>query len=104
MALDRDILLGGHANGLSPGYGFQACDQNQKGKFDIEAPPYGNDGVQERVRALKWFNSEDFDKGHFHRPQILPEPAAKDPAVRKTRLASTTSFRPQSPQNQRSEF
>ena len=61
MALHRDIYWVGRQWAVT-GYGIQACDQKQKGQFDIEASRLWEDGVLESVRALKWLNSEDFDK------------------------------------------
>ena len=38
MALHRDIFWVGRQWAVT-GYGVQACDQKQKGQFDIEAEP-----------------------------------------------------------------
>ena len=56
MALHRDIYWVGRQWAVT-GYGIQACDQKQKGQFDIEAARLWEDGVLESVRALKWLNS-----------------------------------------------
>jgi hypothetical protein len=61
MALHRDIYWVGRQWAVT-GYGIQACNQKQKGKFDIEASRLWEDGVLESMRALKWLNIEDFDK------------------------------------------
>ncbi|MGZ5873526.1 MAG: hypothetical protein ACXWKP_15595 [Bradyrhizobium sp.] len=61
MALHRDIFWVGRQWAVT-GYGIQACDQKQKGQFDIEASRLWEDDVLESVRALPWINSEDFEK------------------------------------------
>ena len=78
MALHRDIYWVGRQWAVT-GYGIQACDQKQKGQFDIEGSRLWEDGVQERVRALKWFNSEDFDKAVSVARKYYPEPPRKAP-------------------------
>lgn len=76
MALHRDIYWVGRQWAVT-GYGIQACDQKQKGQFDIEASRLWEDGVQESVRALKWFNGEDFDKAVSVARKYYPEPPRK---------------------------
>jgi hypothetical protein len=76
MALHRDIYWVGKQWAVT-GYGIQACDQKQKGKFDIEASKLWEDGVQERVRALKWLNAEDFEKVVSIARKHYPEPPRK---------------------------
>ena len=61
MALHRDIYWVGRQWAVT-GYGMQACDQKQKGKFDIEASRLWDDDVLESLRANAWLNLEDFDK------------------------------------------
>ena len=78
MALHRDIYWVGRQWAVT-GYGIQACDQKQKGQFDIEAARLWDDGVQESVRALKWFNGEDFDKAVTVARKYYPEPPRKVP-------------------------
>jgi hypothetical protein len=78
MALHRDIYWVGRQWAVT-GYGIQACDQKQKGQFDIEAVRLWDDGVQESVRALKWFNGEDFDKAVSVARKYYPEPPRKTP-------------------------
>ncbi|THD54463.1 MAG: hypothetical protein E8A46_08465 [Bradyrhizobium sp.] len=78
MALHRDIYWVGRQWAVT-GYGIQACDQKQKGQFDIEAARLWDDGVQESVRALKWFNTEDFDKAVSVARKYYPEPPRKAP-------------------------
>ena len=82
MALHRDIYWVGRQWAVT-GYGVQACDQKQKGKFDIEASRLWEDGVQESVRALKWLNSEDFDKAVSVARKYYPEPPRKAPLPEK---------------------
>ncbi len=78
MALHRDIFWVGRQWAVT-GYGIQACDQKQKGQFDIEGPRLWEEGVQESVRALKWLNSEDFDKAVAVARKYYPEPPRKAP-------------------------
>ena len=78
MALHRDIYWVGRQWAVT-GYGIQACDQKQKGQFDIEASRLWEDGVLESVRALKWLNSEDFDKAISVARKYYPEPPRKTP-------------------------
>ena len=61
MALHRDIFWVGRQWAVT-GYGVQACDQKQKGQFDIEASRLWDDDGLDNLRAQKWFNAEDFDK------------------------------------------
>jgi hypothetical protein len=80
MALHREIYWVGRQWAVT-GYGIQACDQKQKSKFDIEASNLWEDGVLESMRALKWLNTEDFEKAlsiartHFPEPPRKPAPA-----------------------------
>lgn len=76
MALHRDIYWVGRQWAVT-GYGIQACDQKQKGQFDIEGSRLWEEGVQESVRALKWLNSEDFDKAISVARKYYPEPPRK---------------------------
>jgi hypothetical protein len=76
MALHRDIYWVGRQWAVT-GYGVQACDQKQKGKFDIEASQLWEDDVLESLRALKWLNIEDFDKALSIARQRFPEPPRK---------------------------
>jgi hypothetical protein len=78
MALHRDIYWVGRQWAVT-GHGIQACDQKQKGQFDIEAARLWDDGVQESLRALKWFNGEDFDKAVSVARKYYPEPPRKAP-------------------------
>jgi hypothetical protein len=82
MALHRDIYWVGKQWAVT-GHGIQACDQKQKGQFDIEASILWEDGVQERVRALKWLNSEDFDTALSIARKYYPEPPGWTPPPKK---------------------
>ena len=62
MALHRDIYWVGRQWAVT-GHGMQACDQKQKGQFDIEIARLWDEGLAEGLRQQKWFNAEDFDKG-----------------------------------------
>jgi hypothetical protein len=99
MALHRDIYWVGRQWAVT-GYGIQACDQKQKGQFDIEGSRLWEEGVQERLRAQKWLNAEDFDKAvavarkHFPEPSpnVEPQPVAVSP--REEGLGPAKSPRP----------
>ena len=78
MALHRDIYWVGRQWAVT-GTGIQACDQKQKGKFDIEAARLWEDGVLESVRAHKWLNTEDFEKAVSVARKYYPEPPRKAP-------------------------
>jgi hypothetical protein len=73
MALHRDIYWVGRQWAVT-GYGVQACDQKQKGKFDIEASQLWADEVLESLRTHNWLNIEDFDKALSLARQRFPEP------------------------------
>ena len=73
MALHRDIYWVGKQWAVT-GFGIQACDQKQKGKFDIDASRIWEDGVLDDVRAQKWININDFDKAVETARQHYPEP------------------------------
>jgi hypothetical protein len=77
MALHRDIYWVGKQWAVT-GFGVQACDQKQKGKFDIEGSRLWEDGVLESLRAEKWLNAEDFDKAIAVARKHYPEPPRKD--------------------------
>jgi hypothetical protein len=62
MTLHRDIYWVGRQWAVT-GYGLQACDQKQKGQFDIEAARLWDDGLVETMHAKEWLNAADFDKG-----------------------------------------
>ena len=80
MALHRNIYWVGRQWAVT-GSGIQACDQKQKGKFDIEAARLWEDGVLENIRALKWLNSEDFEKAVTVARKYYPEPPRKEPPL-----------------------
>ena len=61
MALHRDIYWVGKQWAVT-GHGIQACNQKQRGQFDIAASQLWDDGVQDSVRNLDWVNRDDFDK------------------------------------------
>jgi hypothetical protein len=61
MALHRDIYWVGRQWAVT-GYGIQACNQKQKGQFDIESARLWDAGVLESLRAEPWLNVEDFEK------------------------------------------
>ena len=76
MALHRDIYWVGRQWAVT-GYGLQAVDQKQKGKFDIEAPRLWEDGLLESLRAETWLNIDDFEKALAVARRRFPEPPRK---------------------------
>ena len=76
MALHRDIYWVGKQWAVT-GHGIQACNQKQRGQFDIAASSLWDDGVQEAVRSLSWVNQEDFDKAIATARKYYPEPPRK---------------------------
>jgi len=80
MALHRDILWVGRQWAVT-GYGIQACDQRQKGKFDIEASRLWESDVLESLRAHTWLNIEDFEKALSVARQRFPEPPRRRSAM-----------------------
>jgi hypothetical protein len=83
MALHRDIYWVGKQWAVT-GLGIQACDQKQKGKFDIEGSRLWEDGALESLRAEKWLNVEDFDKAIAVARKYYPEPPRKAAAASKS--------------------
>ena len=78
MALHRDVYWVGKQWAVTGG-GIQACNQKQRGKFDIEAARLWEDGVLESVRALKWLNLDDFEQAVSVAREYYPEPPRKAP-------------------------
>jgi hypothetical protein len=78
MALHRDIYWVGRQWTVT-GYGIQACDQKQKGQFDIEASRIWEEDVLDRLRALKWLHAEDFEKAVTVARKHYPEPSRSNP-------------------------
>ena len=76
MALHRDIYWVGRQWAVT-GYGLQAVDQKQKGKFDIEALRLWEDGLLESLRAESWLNLDDFEKALAVARKRFPEPPRK---------------------------
>jgi len=76
MALHRDIFWVGRQWAVT-GYGIQACNQKQKGQFDIEGSRLWEDGAQESLRAEAWLNIEDFEKALEVARKYYPEPPRK---------------------------
>ena len=74
MALHRDIYWVGRQWAVT-GYGVQACDQKQKGQFDIEGSRLWEEGAQDSLRAQKWLNVEDFEKALGVARKYFPEPS-----------------------------
>ena len=82
MALHREIFWVGKQWAVT-GYGLQACDQKQRGKFDIEASRLWEDGLLERLRAERWLNAEDFGKALAIARERYPEPQQKAPSKKR---------------------
>jgi hypothetical protein len=78
MALHRDIYWVGKQWAVT-GHGIQACNQKQKGEFDIAASRLWEDGVQDAIRAEKWVNTDDFEKAVAAARKYYPEPPRKAP-------------------------
>ncbi len=76
MALHRDIYWVGKQWAVT-GYGLQAVDQKQKGKFDIEASRVWENGLLESLRAESWLNRDDFEKALAVARKRFPEPPRK---------------------------
>ena len=76
MALHRDIYWVGRQWAVT-GYGLQACNQKQKGQFDIEGVRLWEDGALERLRAETWLNVEDLEKALVVARKYYPEPPRK---------------------------
>ncbi len=76
MALHRDIYWVGRQWAVT-GYGVQACNQKQKGQFDIAGSRLWEDGVLESLRAQAWINIEDFEKAVDVARKYYPEPPRK---------------------------
>jgi hypothetical protein len=76
MALHRDIFWVGRQWAVT-GYGIQACNQKQKGKFDIEGARLWDDGVLESLRDEKWLNVADFEKAIEVARKYYPQPPRK---------------------------
>ena len=75
MALHRDIYWVGRQWSVT-GFGLQAVDQKQKGKFDIEASRLWEDWEFENIRTEKWLNLDDFESACCG-PQAFSGTAAK---------------------------
>ena len=73
MALHRDIYWVGRQWAVT-GYGLQACNQKQKGRFDIEGSRLWEDGKLESLRAEAWLNNDDFEKALAVARKYYPEP------------------------------
>jgi hypothetical protein len=79
MVLHRDIFWVGRQWAVT-GYGIQACNQKQKGQFDIEGARLWEDSVLESIRAEPWLNVEDFEKALEVARKHYPEPPPPKPA------------------------
>src|SRR5664279_2168587 len=73
MALHRDIYWVGRQWAVT-GYGIQACNQKQKGQFDVEGSRLWEAGMLERLGAEEWLNIEYFEKAIQIDRKDYPEP------------------------------
>jgi hypothetical protein len=100
MALHRDIFWVGRQWAVT-GHGIQACNQKQKGKFDVEASRLWEDGALDGIRAEAWLNVEDFEKALEVARKYYPEPPPKavspEPRVRELKQAPNTEVRIEAP-------
>ena len=78
MALHRDIFWVGKQWTVT-GHGIQACNQKQRGQFDIAAAQLWEAGVQDAVRSLDWVDKDDFDRAIATARKHYPEPPRKAP-------------------------
>jgi hypothetical protein len=76
MALHREIYWVGRQWAVT-GYGLQAVDQKQKGKFDIEASRLWEGDILESVGAERWLNLDDFEEALAVARKRFPEPPRK---------------------------
>ena len=90
MALHRDIYWVGKQWAVT-GYGIQACNQKQRGKFDIKGSRLWEDGVLESLRAEKWINNEDFDNALDVARKYYPEPTRKAAPPKQVRQRAPAS-------------
>jgi hypothetical protein len=80
MPLHHDIFWVGKQWAVT-GYGIQACDQKQKGKFDIEVSRLWDDDLEESMHAQKWLNIGDFDKALAVARERYPQPRPRRKAA-----------------------
>jgi hypothetical protein len=73
MALHRDIFWIGRQWAVT-GFGMQAINQKHGGEFDIPVERLWDDHPLDAVRAQKWFNPDDFNKGLEVARARHPEP------------------------------
>ena len=59
MTLHRDIYWLGRQWAVT-GHGIQAVNKRLNMRFDVEASRIGDDGLDQPMRALQWFDAEDF--------------------------------------------
>jgi hypothetical protein len=76
MALHRDIYWVGRQWAVT-GFGVQAVDQRLKGAFDVEGTRLWEDDLPQRMRALAWLNSDDFNKALELARARFPQPPRK---------------------------
>jgi hypothetical protein len=80
MPLHREIFWVGKQWAVT-GFGLQACDQKQKGKFDIDISRLWDDDLLESMHAQEWLNIGDFDKALAVAREHYPQPRRKAAAA-----------------------
>jgi hypothetical protein len=100
MALHRDIFWVGRQWAVT-GHGIQACNQKQKGNFDVEASRLWEDGALDGIRAEAWLNVDDFEKAlevaRKYYPAPPPKAAPPAPVVPDLKVTSNTEVRIEAP-------
>jgi hypothetical protein len=99
MPLHREIFWVGKQWAVT-GFGLQACDQKQKGKFDIDISRLWDDDLLESMHAQEWLNIGDFDKALAVARERYPQPrrkAAAAPVVAPAQPASAMHKDPPKP-------
>lgn len=59
MTLHRDIYWLGRQWAVT-GHGIQAVNKKLNMRFDVEVSRIGEDGLDQPMRGLEWFDAEDF--------------------------------------------
>ena len=96
MALHRDIYWVGKQWAVT-GLGIQACNQRQKGQFDIEAAKLWQAGVQDAVLAEKWVDADDFEKAVSVACKYFPAPPGWTPSPKPAAPVERKSPVPEAP-------
>ena len=76
MALHRDIYWLGKQWAVT-GYGVQAVNKKLNMQFDVEASRIWEESLSEPLRALHWFDADDFEEAVGVARRISSETPAK---------------------------